>query len=115
MLFLGEDFDQVITLRRKGHLLRAHCFDEAVGGDLTKFSGLYQVGGHSRHSVYPCERGTVSWNLVVDPITSLETIGESLWVPGEAINDGVSTGSVDDMGVYLECREALPFPVLSVP
>ncbi len=35
MLFLGEDFDQVITLERKGHLLRGHCSDEAVGGDLT--------------------------------------------------------------------------------
>lgn len=44
VFFLGEDSDRVITLRKEGHLLRAHCFDKAVGGDLVKFYGLNQVG-----------------------------------------------------------------------
>jgi len=47
VFFLGEDFDRVITLRKEGLLLRAHCFDKAVGGDPVKFYGLNQVGGDS--------------------------------------------------------------------
>lgn len=65
--------------------------------------------------VYPRQRGVVVCSPVVDLVTNLEATGESLWVPGEVGDDGVSTGSVDDVGVHLECREALPFPVLPVP
>ncbi len=40
MFFLDKDFDQVVVLRKKGHLLGAHNSDEAIGGGPTKFYGL---------------------------------------------------------------------------
>jgi hypothetical protein len=80
-----------------------------------EFNGLNQVRGDANYSVYPLERGAIACSLVVDLVANLEVVRESCWVPGDVGYDGVPTSSVDDVGVHLECRETLPFPVLLVP
>jgi len=56
-----------------------------------------------RHSVYPRERGKVAYNLSVDPVISLESVREHSWVLGDARDNDVFAGLVDNVGVHPEC------------
>jgi hypothetical protein len=68
-----------------------------------------------RHSVYSRERGKVAYNLGANLVISLESAKEHGWVLGDAINNDVFAGLVDNVGVHPEYRKALPFLVLPVP
>jgi hypothetical protein len=115
VLFLGKESNQMVPLGKEGHFLRAHDFNEVIKGDLAEFYGLNQVKGNSYHAVYPREKGTFAYNLNVDPVVNLKMTGERCWVLGDARDDGVSTCSIDDVGVHPVCRQALPFLVFPVP
>jgi len=115
MLFLDKEFDQVVAFGKEGHLLRVHDFDEVLGGNLAVFYRLHHVGGDSDHSVYLGEGGVGSCNPTTNPITDLEATGKGCWVLRDAGYDGVFVCSVDDMRVYLECREAHPLSIFLIP
>jgi hypothetical protein len=55
------------------------------------------------HSVYPRERGEVAHNLGANPVAGLELARERSWVLGDAKNNDVSTGSIDNVGVHPKC------------
>jgi hypothetical protein len=103
MLFLGKDSNRMVALGWKCHFLKAHSSNEAVGGDPWEFNGFDQVWMNICHSVYPHERGKVAYNLGADPVTSLESAKEHGWVLGDARDNDVFAGLVDNVGVHPEC------------
>jgi hypothetical protein len=47
-----------------------------LGEAVAEFYGLDSVREDSNYSVYPLERGAVAYNLTINPVVGLETIGE---------------------------------------
>jgi hypothetical protein len=86
-----------------------------VRGNPTKFNGFYQVWENFPHSVDPRERGEMTRCLVVDLVTNFEVVVERNRVPRDARDDDIPACSINNVGVYFKCREALPFPILLGP